>query len=681
MKGGRQMKIRTKLSVMMIAGTLLLTSAIAVLTYSKSSSMLSDLSETAMLQLNDSKVETIEAMIEKEAGDVEQIAGESGVEQLLYQLSRGTKDQATLDRVNARLARLAKEAGNVEHLLVVDLNSKNVADSDPKFIGTDYTDREYAKQTLASGEPVISETLKSKATGAYVVVFTHPVKVEGRTVGFVASSVQAASMIHYLENAKVLHTESSYAYLVDEKGTMLYHPTEDKIGKPVENEQIKAVVDQVMKGTIPEAASVRYEFEGAPKIAVYSVLPDTKWTLVITGDVGEIQSPVNEMTHFIILLGGISIILALVVGIYLSRKIANPIIKLTELIDKTAELDLKFDDNYVHLERNNDETGQIAKAMFRTRTVLRDMAAGLTDISGKVLKNAESLEKVADEVRENATDNAATTEQLSAGMQQTAASSEEMSASMTEINAGAGVIAQRAQDGAALSDEIAQRAAELSAGAAEAIDSTKAVYNEVREKMEQAIENSSNITRVNELASTILEITGQTNLLALNAAIEAARAGEAGRGFAVVAGEIRKLAERSSETAAGIQDIVQSVHTSVGDMRENSEALLNFIDGNILQDYEKLGKVGELYRHDAETVNNLMTEFRNAAEHMGETVSGITIAINEVAATVNEGARGVMDIAEKNSEIVEKTYEEVQMADENIRSATALRDLVSKFKM
>lgn len=183
------------------------------------------------------------------------------------------------------------------------------------------------------------------------------------------------------------------------------------------------------------------------------------------------------------------------------------------------------------------------------------------------------------------------------------------------------------------------------------------------------------------LADTILSITSQTNLLALNAAIEAARAGEAGRGFAVVAGEIRKLAEKSSETAAGIQDVVRNVYSSVEQMKQHSEAMLVFIDQNVLADYERLTEVSQQYNDDATTISGLMGQFGEAADHLNETVSSIAIAIKEVAATVNEGAVGVQDIAEKTADIVEKTFDEATMADENTQSAKELQGLVEKFKI
>ncbi len=677
------MKIRAKLSVFMILVMIFSILLMGSFTLLKSTDMLSMLTESAMLELINTENNLISSMIEKEARNIAIIAEQKEVQELLQKKQSGDTAgfQELQSQVNYNLQHQVEEAGNLEHIFVIGADGINVADSDEKLINQDFSDREYTKKALATGNPVISETLKSKSTGAYVIAFVHPVKVNGRLIGFAASAVHADSIMKYLTDEKILDTKSSYAYMVDEKGIMLYHPTKDKIGKPVENTQIKEVVARVQNGEKVEAATVEYDFQGKPKKAAYSIIPETNWTLVLTGDITEVMQPVRSMTSYIIIIGIISVIIALAMSLVIARMIALPIIKLTELINKTAELDLKLDEKYIYLEKNKDETGSIAKAMFQTRKVLREMAGKLISVSNTVLVNAEKLEALSTKAQENAYENSATTQQLSAGMEETAASSEEITATVEEVDSNVIIIAEKSREGLDISNQINERAVTLKKEAMESTDNAKSIYNEVRVKMEKAIEETGTISQIGLLAETILAITNQTNLLALNAAIEAARAGEAGRGFAVVAEEIRKLADESSKTASGIQGIVKNIYSSVGQMKENSESLLSFIDKNVLADYEKLVKVSEQYSDDAAVVNGLMSEFETAAEQLSVSISNITTAISEVAATVNEGAKGVQDIAEKTADIVDMTQAEVKMADENTHGAKELQGLVEKFKI
>ncbi len=675
------MKLRVKLSLIMFIMMVITIVIMGSISLYKSTTTIRNLTHSSMADTNNESSKVIRSIIEKEKRSIQLISDQSEVADLLQKQKNGEDISSYQEKLNAKLTKMVADAENIEHIFITDTEGIIRSDSDIKLIGSSIKDRNYTKKALELGTSVISETLKSKSTGAFIVVFAHPVKVDDQLVGFAATAVYADSIIKYLSDTKILDTQSSYAYLVDETGNMLYHPDAKKIGNPVENTQIKGVVDKVKNGEKVEAAVVEYDYQGRIKLAAYSIIPDTNWTLVVTGDLGDVMSPINYMTIYIIIVGAVLVILALLLGSLIATRISSPIMKLTELINKTADLDLKYDSDYEYLAKSKDETGIIAKATFSTRKVLREMAAKLHDVSLVIYDNADGLERLSSHVQENAQNNSATTEQLSAGMEETAASAQEITATTEEINASVNVIAQRVKEGAEKSKEITQRANTLRSDAMESVRSAKEIYDEVKAKMERAIQESNNISQISVLADTILSITSQTNLLSLNAAIEAARAGEAGRGFAVVAEEIRKLAEQSSSTAAGIQGIVKGVYSAVGNMKENSEEILSYLNKNVLPDYQKLTRVSEQYNSDAEYIDGLMTEFEGSAEQLDLAVSSISTAMNEVAATINESAKGVQDIAEKTSEILDKTIAEKELAEQNAQGATELQLLIGKFRI
>ena len=87
-----------------------------------------------------------------------------------------------------------------------------------------------------------------------------------------------------LEGVGIQDVSSSYAYLVSADGTMLYHPTKDKVGQPVENAVVKGVVEKLQAGTVPEPEVVSYEFKGTIKYAAYAITEKGNCILVISAD-------------------------------------------------------------------------------------------------------------------------------------------------------------------------------------------------------------------------------------------------------------------------------------------------------------------------------------------------------------------------------------------------------------
>jgi len=166
-------------------------------------------------------------------------------------------------------------------------------------------------------------------------------------------------------------------------------------------------------------------------------------------------------------------------------------------------------------------------------------------------------------------------------------------------------IASEALEGYEITKDILKRAQGIKASAIESKEKSNDIYNSVKSELEVAITSSKEVKQIDKLADSILKITQQTNLLALNAAIEAARAGEAGRGFSVVADEVRKLAEESGKTAADIQRIVKIVNKSVEELALSAGRMSNFIEQQVINDYDKNIEQGALIRKRCRSIQQL----------------------------------------------------------------------------
>ena len=163
------------------------------------------------------------------------------------------------------------------------------------------------------------------------------------------------------------------------------------------------------------------------------------------------------------------------------------------------------------------------------------MAERIGSTIGEIKASAAEVTNASAEISTSTTDLSQRTEEQAASLEETSASMEEISATVKKNAENA----QQANQSAGGTREVADRGGQVVAEAVEAMAS---------------IEDSSR--KISDIIGVIDEIARQTNLLALNAAVEAARAGEAGRGFAVVASEVRSLAQRSSQAAKDIKDLI-----------------------------------------------------------------------------------------------------------------------------
>ena len=474
---------------------------------------------------------------------------------------------------------------------------------------------------------------------------------------------------------------SAYGYLVDTDGTMIYHPTEEKVGKQVENSVVLNVVDQLKQGKVPENAVVTYDFNGAEKYAAYAITNTTNQIVVVTADKTEIMKPIKSMFSKLLATLFICLILSVIIGYILSRFITRPIKDLTEIISNTSQLNFEHNPASAKLCERKDETGIMAREVRSMRKNLRNMVAEIKNAGNLINTNVTGLNNITDTVNQMCSDNSATSQQLAAGMEETAATTVTINENVNSIKDEAENINTMAENGAKNSEDIMQRATALQEKTVTASNKTMQMYTNVKEKATLAIEGSRAVDKINELTGAIMEISSQTSLLALNASIEAARAGEAGKGFAVVATEIGSLADQTSKAIADIEEIVKEVNNAVSNMSNCLEETTEFLENTVTADYKEFEQVGVQYREDADVFKTSMEEVKTSMAHLAAAIENIAVALNGINDTVNEASIGVTDIAEKTSDMVGKTSETTDMVDKCFECVDDLKNVVAKFKL
>ncbi|URZ00462.1 methyl-accepting chemotaxis protein [Clostridium felsineum] len=673
------MSIKKKFSIVIIVLVIFSTVAVSAAISINEINAINNQSKGEMQSVTAQCVDSINAVVNKEQSVNSLVAARSAVTKLALKSPDG-QITPEVNENNTWLQDYVKKAGNISHTFVLDSNLKDISDSNTSFIGKSYADKKYAQDALL-GKETISDTTISNTTHKPIVVFASPIVSGGKVIGVVASSVEGASFSKYLKNVKTNSSPSSYAYMVDEKGKVLYNRKTQDIGKPIGNGKMKDVITDLLKGNSKTSDFVEYGDAGQEKVVYYYQMPNLKWTLVLVSFRAEMMKSVKSAIYISIAMTIIFGVLASIVGLLFSKRITNPILDIAKLADKTAKLDLVLDKSYDKYRGFKDEVGVIFKSVLEIRSTFREIVGELNTVSTSINGNADNVEDLTKELKFYADETSSETENLSAGMEENSATVEEVSASTGEISNSVSNIAEKAEGAAELTANTNKMSIKLKDDSINSKKSTNEIYNNVKTELEQAIKKSEAVKEIDNLASAILQITEQTNLLALNAAIEAARAGEAGRGFAVVAEEVRTLAEQSSDMASKIQSVVETVNSSVKDLNSESIKLLKFVDENVYSDYDKFVQSAEVYSKDAENINGLMSEFNSTSKQLNSSIDGISRAISEIAIVVNNGAVGVSNIAEKSLNIVEKVKLIEDSVEKNKNSAKELQGLVSKFKI
>lgn len=375
----------------------------------------------------------------------------------------------------------------------------------------------------------------------------------------------------------------------------------------------------------------------------------------------------------------LAVVLAFALAVYLGRQISGGIQTGNAYLEKLAEGDFTDEVPASFLERK-DEIGDYGRSADKLKKGLTGLLKEVTNSIEQVRQAAVVVTESVNAMHGDISETSATIEELSAGMEETAATSEEINASAAEIAASVSALAGKAEDGSGSADEVSKRAQDLKLSAVASQTTALRIYKSSKLKLENAIHDSNAVEDINVLADAILQITSQTNLLALNAAIEAARAGEAGRGFAVVADEVRKLAEQSQQTVTKIQDVTGTVLAAVRNLASGAGEVLDFLDGQVISDYESLVKTGDQYDNDAQIFDDLTGDISATTQQLNASIHEVIRAISEVATTVNEAAAGTQNIAERATSITETAQTIQQQMDGSSKSVEVLINLVGKFK-
>lgn len=520
--------------------------------------------------------------------------------------------------------------------------------------------------------PIWMDPYENSNIGVYMISYVIPIYINDVSYGIVGMDIDF-SVLQNLVGKETIY-DSGYSMMLNSSNAVMIHP-ELELGTSLEamNDQgVNQLLEYIHQGDNQNCIS--YSYNGQKKLA-YAATLQNGMKLALIVPMKEVFAEANAIKNLIIVIDSFILVIAILVGIFVSGTITKPLQRVTEIVKKTAVFDFSPNPDSKKLMKENNEIGEIACSLHMMRKEIRGMTEKIQTTYENVSSDMDALNENSKQMNEACEDNSAVTQEIAASVEEAAASTQTVTTSIEKVTVQTQDIEQASVRGEESSKEIKERAGTLQQRTKQAMERTMELYHLVDEKAKKAMERSKAVDKINELTGAIMDISSQTNLLALNASIEAARAGDAGKGFAVVAGEIGTLAKQTVNTVESIDTIIDEVNGAVESMTECIKEIISFLDETVVGDYQDFTEVGKQYYEDAVSFEEDMIRIRgNAVELMTE-MENISDAVHCISKTVEEAAQGVGQIAEKTSDIAAQTGDNTMMVARSKESAERLNEV------
>ncbi|MCI6064685.1 methyl-accepting chemotaxis protein [bacterium] len=389
------------------------------------------------------------------------------------------------------------------------------------------------------------------------------------------------------------------------------------------------------------------------------------------------KKTIYQLAIFITIL----VILLAAFAIFIGNKIANPIIHITDEIERMATGDFSNKETRAKAAiKNKSEIGQMVVAETTLQANIRGLMENINDTIAFVSSESQELMKISNQAAD-------ASEMVAENCTEVAGNCNNQMDVVNSANSEVGMLVNKVSEFletlALFQSEIEHTNDAAATGRTDILD----VVNQMN-TIESAVKDTSSVImaleeqlgKIGSIVNTISEIANQTNLLSLNASIEAARAGEAGRGFAVVASEISNLADESNDATAQIAEMITSI-------QESSKEAVSAMEKGL----ESVAQGTKVVNHSGETFK-LIVERISDISKQAEVMQGIVQELSDGTDNVKNYFGGIdhmsCNVADATSNVSAASQEQAASAQEIYAASQRLtkkieelNDIIHKFKI
>ncbi len=575
-----------------------------------------------------------------------------------------------------------------EGLYVGEWDTHVIAHSNPSVVGITTRSGEglkalqdalLEKEGIYNTGILISPASQKLTLSMYCPVFDH----DGKTIlGYVGGGPFADELKNLLDSMNVDKSGSLKHSMINvESGSYIFDEDVSLMGTEVQDEILLNVVNQINEHD-KESGEVEYEDSTDGNcILTYQSIPEHSWVVVSRDTERHIFSNVYSNTKVLGIICIVSFFAITSLSWLFIRFSTKPLQYVTKSILRLKDLKLSKEDKLQKFIGRKSEIGEISTALDSLYTSFYDMVTTLNDCSDSLIESANKMSDSSQTLLHCVEDNSHTTEKFAERAEQINCTVDKVNEEIMDITDVVSEVKTKIHAGNNRSNELLEKVLQMRDLANASLQTTNTKLVENQAAIERAMVDLQSLTRIDDMAMQILDITSQTNFLSLNASIEAARAGEAGKGFAVVAGEIGNLASSSSDTASNIQSICSETKNNISKIQECFDNIIHFMQQDIKTQFEGFVKATSEYNASIEEIQNIIEEISQSADIFADTVSSIRNQIDVVQHIPGDSIISTEDILAKVEQTTQTTEELSGEVKVNEKNAISIREIVSRFSI